>query len=147
MSFPIANALPVVIYNGASPSLDDDLRAEDDALPPAAPERPRRAAFVNADLKRAALEDERDQQEADDIEASNASILANRKANLVRLKAARQKLQPTLRIVSKGFDTISVLPNDTVLKLDESIRGAAKLLMKVSKKHHKLISKSAVVAF
>ena len=147
----LATAALVVMTHDAS--LDDDLPESDDFLAPAAPAAPaapppsRRAASRKADEKRVAAEEITLQQELDDTKAARKSKLATKKANIIRLQNAQHRLQPTLRILFKGFDTLSVLPNGRILKLDESAHAGADLLMKVVKKHHARIAKSAVVAF
>ena len=126
-------------------SIDDDLPGSDDFLAPAAPAPSRRAASRKADEKRVAAEETTLQQEIDDTKAARKSKLATKKANIIRLQNAQR--YPTFRILCKGFHTLSVLPNGKILKLDESAQAGADLLMKVVKKHHARIAKSAVVAF
>lgn len=137
----LATAALVVMTHDAS-SIDDDLPESDDFFAPAPS---RRAASRKADEKRVAAEETTLQQEIDDTKAARKSKLATKKANIIRLQNAQR--YPTFRILCKGFDTLSVLPNGKILKLDESIRGGADLLMKVSKKHRARIAKSVVVAF
>jgi len=139
----LATAALVVMTNDAS--IDDDLPGSDDFLAPAAPAPSRRAASRKADEKRVAAEETTLQQEIDDTKAARKSKLATKKANIIRLQNAQR--YPTFRILCKGFHTLSVLPNGKILKLDESAQAGADLLMKVVKKHHARIAKSAVVAF
>jgi len=139
----LATAALVVMTHDAS--IDDDLPESDDFLAPAAPAPSRRAASRMADEKRVAAEESALQQEIDDAKAARKSKLATKKANIIRLQNAQR--YPTFRILCKGFHTLSVLPNGKILKLDESAQAGADLLMKVVKKHHARIAKSAVVAF
>ena len=139
----LATAALVVMNNDAS--IDDDLPESDDFLAPAAPAPSRRAASRKADEKRVAAEEDTLQQERAAAKEARKSKLATKKANIIRLQNAQR--YPTFRIVCKGFHTLSVLPNGKILKLDESAQAGADLLMKVVKKHHARIAKSAVVAF